>query len=371
MIGPGNRATLLTFVAISLVFLVPFAMVVWPYLLAFLTGVVLSVLSRPLYAWLCARGLRPALSSLVVTLLLVVCVLGPMTAFVWSAVQQAIGVANQLVDRGGILAWLDRVASWWPIRPLVEDPAAMRNNVNTVLTMAAREVGNLAFSLLGQVPAMLFQGAICTLTVYFLLIDGGRFWDWITGKLPLPTQVRMSLDASFQHATRAVVFSSMASTGAQAVLILVAFLALGVPDAFLWAFTAFILAWIPTLGTMPITLGGALWLYTQGGWVPAGIMIGVAVAVGLIDNVIRSWMLHGSEAMHPLVSLVSILGGIALFGLVGAFVGPLLAAMVTAVLDTWTSVARHCDIPIAENGELLEVPLPEPPPESAPDVRVH
>jgi predicted PurR-regulated permease PerM len=81
-------------------------------------------------------------------------------------------------------------------------------------------------------------------------------------------------------------------------------------------------------------------------------MIVIGLLVGVSDNIVRSFVLQGRDEMHPLVSLVAMFGGIAMFGIVGVFIGPILAAIVIAVLDTWPSVAAQYGITVGTNEDL-------------------
>lgn len=126
------------------------------------------------------------------------------------------------------------------------------------------------------------------------------------------------------------------------------------------------LAWIPTLGTVPVWGSAAIYLYLNGHPVKAGIMVAIGIIVGLVDNVVRPLVLRGREEMHPLVSLVAIIGGLALFGVPGAFLGPLLASLAISILDIWPAVDTYCGIPISGAGALVpEVPLLDTPSHSA------
>lgn len=358
----GTRETSITFVFIILLFALPFLRVVAPYALAFFTGVILAVLSHPVYAWLVRRRIRPIFSSGIVTAGLVVGVMGPLAWFLWSALNQAIALVTRLSGEDlDVDALVDRLLGWRLLQRFVTDPVALKVQLDEAATHLAREAGNLAFVVATRIPDYVIQGVMCTLTVYFMLIDGRRLYDWVTGKLPLPLEVRESLAASFRSAARAVVLSSMAATGAQALIILVGFLSLGVPLAFLAAFTGFVLAWVPMAGITPVWGAGMFWLYQEGDLTRMFLMLGVGVVVGVVDNIVRPLVLGGREGMHPLVSLLSIFGGIASFGMVGVFIGPVLAAMVKAVLDTWPAVARECNVPIADNGQLPEVDVPHAP----------
>ena len=62
----------------------------------------------------------------------------------------------------------------------------------------------------------------------------------------------------------------------------------------------------------------------------------VAVAAGLIDNVVRPIVLKGHGDMHPLLAMVSIFSGIQLFGILGVIFGPVVAAMLLSLLNSWS-----------------------------------
>ena len=117
-----------------------------------------------------------------------------------------------------------------------------------------------------------------------------------------------------------------------AVMIASGFLILNVPGAFLAGGLTFIFAWIPVLGTLPASLAGTLYLYAQGETVKMFLMLGLALAAGLVDNVVRPLVLKGRADMHPLVGLVAIIGGIEMFGILGVFIGPIMAAMLLSLL---------------------------------------
>ena len=75
--------------------------------------------------------------------------------------------------------------------------------------------------------------------------------------------------------------------------------------------------------------------------VVASFGVVLAVVVGISDNITRPLVLRGRDEMHPLVGLVSIFGGIAMFGLMGVFIGPILSALLLSVLNTWPAVGHR------------------------------
>jgi len=61
----------------------------------------------------------------------------------------------------------------------------------------------------------------------------------------------------------------------------------------------------------------------------------VAVVAGLMDNVVRPMVMKGHGDMHPLLALISIFAGIRMFGILGVIFGPIVAAMLLALLNSW------------------------------------
>jgi predicted PurR-regulated permease PerM len=70
-------------------------------------------------------------------------------------------------------------------------------------------------------------------------------------------------------------------------------------------------------------------------------MVAFGLMAGLVDNFVRPLVLKGRSKMHPLVSLVAIFGGIEMFGILGIFLGPILAAVLIALLQLWPEVGQR------------------------------
>ena len=82
-------------------------------------------------------------------------------------------------------------------------------------------------------------------------------------------------------------------------------------------------------------------------------MVVCGLMTGIVDNVVRPMILKGRSKMHPLVSLVAIFGGIEMFGILGIFLGPILAAILIALLQIWPEVGQRFGLlPGAQGGAL-------------------
>jgi predicted PurR-regulated permease PerM len=98
---------------------------------------------------------------------------------------------------------------------------------------------------------------------------------------------------------------------------------------------------LPLVGRTPAWLAGAIYLYLQDAMLKAILMVVFGLMAGLIENFVRPLILKGRSKMHPLVSLVAIFGGIGMFGIMGIFLGPILAAVLIALLQSWPEVGQR------------------------------
>src|SRR4029434_3460266 len=207
--------------------------------------------------------------------------------------------------------------------------------------------------LAAHLPNIFLQLALASIACFFLLVDGHRFLCWMTDKVPIAADVQVKVVQAFQETAISVIWATLAAAAAQSAVMLLSYLTLGVPAAFLAAGATFLFAWIPLVGCSPVWLAGAIYLYAQDALLKAILMVVCGLMTGIVDNVVRPMILKGRSKMHPLVSLVAIFGGIEMFGLLGTFPWPSLAAALIALWQLWPAVGQRFGLlPGAPGGEF-------------------
>lgn len=104
------------------------------------------------------------------------------------------------------------------------------------------------------------------------------------------------------------------------------------PHAFSLSILCFFLAFVPVIGTAAVTVSAAVYLFSQGR-VGAGLfMLGIAVLAGIIDNLLRPLFLRGQLELSVPWIFLSIMGGIAGFGVLGIVLGPVALSICRAAL---------------------------------------
>jgi predicted PurR-regulated permease PerM len=338
-----KKTTLFAYlILLGLIFVVTFWMIA-PYLLAVMTGIILALICRPAFVRMRASNVGPRVAATLISLLVTLLLLGPVSGFVVAAVDEGLHLSKYVT--GDQFPSFESIASqvtrWKPIESLVGDPSAVEKQLRGGIQNAAKTVSTAVLSAVGSLPELGLQLFLVILTLYFALLDGRKCLTWLSDKVPLDRDVRERLMNSFRNTAISSIWATMAAGLSQALIMLAAFLTLGVPAAFLAAGATFIFSWVPLLGSGPVWLAGAVYLYTQVSFGKAMLMIAFGILTSITDNIVRPLVLKGRDDMHPLISLVAIFGGIYLFGILGVFFGPILFAVFLSLINIWPAIAKR------------------------------
>ncbi|MDI1449261.1 AI-2E family transporter [Polyangium sp. 6x1] len=234
---------------------------------------------------------------------------------------------------------------------------AIQNIGQRAAAIAASAAGGMAAAL----PVLILNLFLFGVSLYYLLRDGGKLVGWMHRLSPFPPNQTRELFASVRETVNGAILGILATAVVQGSLTLLALNVFGVPNAFLLGVLAALLSFIPLVGTTPVTVGSTIYLFVTG---HIGGAIGMAVSaviIGLSDNVVRPWVQSSSTRMHPLIALLGIFGGLELFGPVGVFLGPVIAAMAVWTVDTYAKL--H---PPRREAKAPPTDASVPPPSSAP-----
>ena len=356
-----HRTTLVVYLAMLFLFIGVNTEIVAPYFMAITMGAVLTALLKPFYRWMRKKGIGPHWCALVSVIGVLFLVIGPLSFFGFAAVKQAVMLGQSLSSNDSISVQtiLEKLASVPLVSRWIGDINALEIQLRNTVQALGRVGTSAALGFLAHIPGQILQVVFALVTCFFLLIDGKRLQRWADNKIPLDRDVRTQMYKSFQDSAVSVIQATLIVAIVQSAIIAVLFLALGVPLTFLAAGTTFIFAWIPVLGSTPVWLSGAIYLYSVGSITKAVIMIIGGLLVGVVDNVIRPLVLRGRGAMHPLVSLIAIFGGLQVFGIFGVFFGPILMAVLLGLLEVWPSVAQRFGL-FGDDGKWESVSVESP-----------
>jgi len=177
----------------------------------------------------------------------------------------------------------------------------------------------------GAVIAVLVFGA----ALYTFLSDGERGYAWLEEHAPIPNQAFARLAAAFRETGRGLIVGAGGTALVQGALATAAYLAIGIPRAFILGPLTALCALVPFVGTGLVWIPLAIELGASGQYWRLGVVVAVGVGVhSLVDNFVRPFLTrYGHLKLPTFVVLVSMLGGIAVFGATGALLGPLVVRL--------------------------------------------
>ena len=176
---------------------------------------------------------------------------------------------------------------------------------------------------------------ILLVAVYYFLADGPAMVRTTMRLVPLDDRYERELLAEFAQISRAVVLATLLSAVVQGLLAGIGYAAAGLHSVFLLILLTSVLAMIPFLGAAAVWLPASLWLYFSEERLWAAVLLALygAGVVSLVDNIIKPVVLHGQSRLHPLLALLSILGGVQVLGPIGLIIGPMSVAFLQTLLN--------------------------------------
>jgi predicted PurR-regulated permease PerM len=164
-------------------------------------------------------------------------------------------------------------------------------------------------------------------TAYVLLAEGGAAYVWLERTLPIANRHIARFASSFAETGRGLFVSVLVSGLVQAGVATVCYVALDVPRALTLGALTLVVSIIPSVGTALVWVPVAVGLALSGRTTEAGVLAALGVfVISAVDNLLRPVFARwGRLELHPLVVLLSMLGGLAVLGGWGVLLGPLLA----------------------------------------------
>ena len=325
-------------VALYLILKPFFGPILWAVLLAFLLNPVNSRL-RSRFDRKKRRGMAAFLMTVVVTLAIIIPAALVAIAFA--------GQAADLIDRLGTLAdryriarpsdvirlpIVDRLVHWLADNTPVTVDQVQAWIVNGLRTALEFALANSKFVFLGALGALV--GLFLMLfMLYFFFKDGEEIVQRGMALVPLDEKRKRRLRDHIGEVTRAVVYGNVMTALVQGTLVGIAFWVSPLPSPVVFGVIGAICSLIPAFGTGLVLGPAALVMAFQSEWGWAIFLAVWAVGVvGLADNFLRPIFIAGRAQISTLPVFVGAIGGVAAFGPIGLFIGPIVIALVLAIV---------------------------------------
>ncbi len=169
------------------------------------------------------------------------------------------------------------------------------------------------------------------LLLFFFLRDGRQMLDAVLGLIPVDGHRKQRLVHHVGDVTRAVVFGTLITSIVQGISVAIGFQIAALPSPIVFGVLAAIVSVLPVGGTALVWGPAVAWLYaTDHPGAATFLLLWGTLIVGLADNLLRPLLISGRSQVPTLAVFVGVLGGLAAFGMVGMFIGPVVLSLIVA-----------------------------------------
>jgi predicted PurR-regulated permease PerM len=332
------------------------------YILSLIIGSILAFIFFPIYNWMNKLIKHKVFCSIALTIVILILISIPFTFLVNMIGKESYGVyvsAQQFISQEdaflrtfnctktdtdhmacSALRWIEENTNEQIINQVE----------NTVISVTQGIIRNTA-SFLAAIPGTILQFVVMILTMFMVFIEGPLISEKIKVIIPLSKKHTNKLYHEFSNIVNGVIYGQILTAIVQAAVAYLGFYFFGVRSPIIWAlFTAFF-SLIPFLGAAsiwaPISIVKIIIALATNNPIGIGQGIGLGIygffVISLVDNFIKPKFIGDKSNLNAILALVSILGGLATFGIAGVIIGPVIIAMFLAILNIYIDEVKHID----------------------------
>ncbi len=316
-----------------------------PFITPLLLAAAAAVISYPLYKFILRSlghgGTRKNIAALATTIFILVVVLIPLFFLIAKIYSEIQSLYLLLIDESGrsqVISGLNSLSQSLSHTLFDAFPAYSFDSLNVTEYMKGTLVwvfSNLdtVFSGLAKVAAYVFVFLMAT---FYFLRDGAEIKRKFVSWSPLLDTHDEFITETFRRAIKSVFVGTITVSVVQGIMTGLGFLVFGIPAPAVWGSVAAVASLIPGIGTSLVIIPGIVYLFFIGQNIFAiGLLIWGIFAVGLIDNFLGPYMVNRGINVHPFLILISVLGGLVTFGIIGFILGPIILSLLFALMDIY------------------------------------
>lgn len=327
-----------------------FFKIIEPLITIFLTSIIITYISFPLYKQL--SKLVPNFFSIILTILVVVLVLMlPFSYLIFKISQQSFEFYNSLtgnIAKGELLGFTcerEDSKACLIINSMERFSASRLSELgfDKYLQRGLSRLVDITTNYLVKIPQAILGTGLALFISYFLFRDGEKILKKLINWLPFRKKTISKLMSQFQKITYTIVFAQLFVALVQGAVGAVGFYIFGVPLPIFWGVIMAFLALFPVIGPPIVWIPASIFLVSSGYLTQEYIVIAKGIGllvygllvISTIDNLLRIKIIQAKAEVHPLIVIAGVIGGVNLFGAIGLFIGPILISMLVTYFESF------------------------------------
>jgi predicted PurR-regulated permease PerM len=314
-----------------------------PFLEILIVSAAAANLSYPIFKWITRRiGGRPNFGAILTLLLLVVVAVIPITIYSSILSHEAVNLSkglNAATIQENFNSAVERfLPEEFDLNAFIEKrfgPEGIlgskyfKESINRI----AGAANTIVQGFISGIATAFLSFLLFFLFLFFLLRDGEALGKELMALSPLEDKDDREIFNHLSKTIRGTLIGGVLVPIAQGILAMIGFTIFGLPSPVLWGSMVIIGAVIPFVGSAIIWIPATVYLaLTAATWQWVGLLIYCLLIISTADNFLKPIILKGTANFHPLFAFISVLGGLAAFGVFGFILGPIVASLLLSLI---------------------------------------
>ncbi len=345
-----ERTSYTRFVFLCLLLLTLYAVlrILRPFLPALAWAAILATVSYPSFERLARRLKSPRLAAVLTCVLITLLIVVPLICVLILLAQQSVQAYNLLQSRisvnemGRLDVLRDSVPYQWLLGKMrvlgLPEPDLHAALVRAVRSVSEFLVGNSA-AVFSGLTKFIFRFLVILLALYYFLLRGPEVLLRLRHLGPLRAEHEQVIIQTFKDMTAATLQAGLLTALVQGGVGALVFLFFGVSSPLLWGAVMAVLSLVPVVGTALVWLPVGIFYLLTGAVAKGVAFLAVCgLVVGTVDNVVKPFFIGRKTEINTLWLFLGVIGGISVFGFLGAVLGPLLITILLVLVEIFPTL---------------------------------
>jgi len=326
-------------------------LLVRPMITVLLSSVLLAYISFPIYTRVSKKISNKTTSIILSLFIVVLIILIPFAFLAFEVTQQGFsfyGSMSNNIEKGALFGFgctsseskvcsLVNQAERFSLKRL--STFGFDKQLQKLLPFLEEKITKFILS----IPVILAEIFLTLVITYFILKDWENILKKVSDFLPVRTKTKKRLIEEFGNVTHTVVYAQLLVALIQGFTGTIGYYLFGVPFPIILGVMTALFALIPSIGTAIIWLPASLYLilvgyFSKDYWTLSkgiGLFVYGILVISLIDNFLLAKIVHAKAKVNQILVIIGVIGGAAMFGVVGIFIGPILLPLLVTYLETF------------------------------------
>lgn len=334
MVTLYKRQQVIAFFVLMLIVFIMVLLVLKPYINIVAIGAILAVLFYPVYRRILPLVKSRNLAAFLTVSLFLLIILVPIVFFGQILLNELVSLYGKFHNGDLVINKTQIIASLpTQVQSLIEN---LSRDLSNFLSNFTSNIFQSVSSIISNIASFLFTLFLMFFCFFYLLRDGDKIKKVLMDISPIAASQENILFEKIILAVNGVIKGSFLTALTQGFVAMVGFFIFGIPEPIVWGLFTVLTALVPTIGTSLSLVPAIIYLFVTGHTGSAiGLVIWGAVAVSTIDNLVGPKLVGSRTQLHPLLVLLSVVGGLQFFGVLGFLLGPILMAIFIALIDMY------------------------------------